>query len=71
MPGHTIALLMVRIELKSVIKLKILYFLDLHQHMTESKIYEKQKFISEKNIRSLYRLLHLGIYQNKVLHEIS
>ena len=34
--------------------------------MTESKIYEKQSLISEKNIRSLYRLLHLGIYQNKV-----
>ena len=34
--------------------------------MVESKIYEKQNLITEKNIRSLYRLLHLGIYQNKV-----
>ena len=39
---------------------------DLHAHMVESKIYEKQNLITEKNIRSLYRLLHLGIYQNKV-----
>jgi len=40
---------------------------DLHKHMIESKIYEKQNLITEKNIRSLYRLLHLGIYQNKIL----
>ena len=42
---------------------------DLHAHMVESKIYEKQNLITEKNIRSLYRLLHLGIYQNKVHQE--
>ena len=35
--------------------------------MVEAKMYEKQPLIKEKHIRSLYRLLHLGIYQNQCL----
>ena len=30
-------------------------FLDLHEHMLEEKIYEKQNLIQEKHIRKLYR----------------
>ena len=35
--------------------------------MVEAKLYEKQPLVKEKHIRSLYRLLHLGIYQNQCL----
>ena len=39
-------------------------FLDLHEHMLEEKLYEKQYLIKERHIRKLYRQ---GIHERSVL----
>ena len=39
----------------------------LHDIFVKEGIYDKQKMIAEKDIRELYQLLHLGIYQNQIL----
>merc|ERR1712062_259053 len=39
--------------------------------MGQDKVYEKQSLVTEEDVRGLYQLLHLGIYQNQILPKWS
>jgi len=42
---------------------------DLHNVMKADELYEKQNVIQEKHIRNIFRMVHIGIYQNPILEK--